>query len=105
MSAGFISIEETMPIYTYQAATDECCDHCQDGFDVLQRFSANPVEFCQECGNRVKKIIAAPNVVSGKAHLTKPSNVEKKGFTQYKRAGKGVYEKTAGKGPQYISGD
>ena len=27
------------------------------------------------------------------------------GFTQYKRAGKGVYEKTAGKGPDIITDD
>jgi putative FmdB family regulatory protein len=94
-----------MPFYTYQNATEESCDYCANGFDMLQRLSAEPVTFCPECGNKVKKVISAPNVVSGKAHLTTDKNAQEKGFTKYKRAGKGVYEKTAGKGPKYISGD
>jgi hypothetical protein len=32
----------------------------------------------------------------------KEGNLEKKGFTQYKKIGKGAYEKTAGKGPSHI---
>ena len=94
-----------MPFYTYQHATEDFCDYCHSGFDILQRISADPVKLCPECGNKVKKIISAPNVVSGKAHLTTDKNVGQKGFTKYKRAGKGVYEKTAGPGPKYISGD
>lgn len=94
-----------MPFYTYLAATDESCDKCHDGFDILQRLNSDPLERCPECGNKVKKVISAPNVVSGKAHLTTDKTAAKKGFTKYKRAGKGVYEKTAGKGPKYISGD
>ncbi len=94
-----------MPFYTYQAKTEESCDKCLEGFDVLQRLNADPLGRCSECGNLVTKVISAPNVVSGKAHLTTDKTAEKKGFTKYKRAGKGVYEKTAGKGPKYISGD
>lgn len=95
-----------MPFYTYQANTEEkSCEKCHDGFDVLQRLNADPLERCPECESPVKKVISAPNVVSGKAHLTTDKTAEKKGFTKYKRAGKGVYEKTAGKGPKYISGD
>jgi len=41
----------------------------------------------------------------GTAHMLKESNVAKNGFTQYRRAGNGVYEKTAGKGPKFISGN
>jgi hypothetical protein len=44
-------------------------------------------------------------VVSGKAHQLRESNIEKAGFTQYKKIGKGVYEKTAGKGPGIIKND
>ena len=39
----------------------------------------------------------------GGSHLLKEGNLAKKGFTQYRRAGGGVYEKTAGKGPDFIS--
>lgn len=94
-----------MPFYTYQAATDESCEYCRDGFDILQRMSAEPLNMCPECSNKVKKVISAPNVVAGKAHLTTDKAAAKGGLTKYKRAGSGVYEKVAGKGPKYISGD
>jgi hypothetical protein len=51
----------------------------------------------------VIRVISAPSVAVGGAHLLKESHAEKHGFTQYRRAGKGVYEKTMGKGPKYIS--
>jgi hypothetical protein len=39
----------------------------------------------------------------GKGHLLKPANLEAKGFTQYRKAGDGYYEKTAGtEGPDVI---
>ncbi len=41
-----------------------------------------------------------PSVATGGAHVLKEDHFSKRGFTQYKRAGNGVYEKTAGKGPQ-----
>ena len=44
-------------------------------------------------------------MIGGQAHLQKESHFSKRGFTQYKKAGGGVYEKTAGDGPQFISGD
>ena len=94
-----------MPFYTYQNATEDYCEYCHVGFDILQRLSAEPLSICPECLNAVKKVISAPYVVSGKAHLTTDKKAEQTGFTKYKRAGKGVYEKTAGKGPKYISGD
>lgn len=94
-----------MPFYTYQNSTDDCCDYCCDGFDILQRINADPVTMCPECSNKVKKVISAPNVVSGKAHLTTDKAATKGGFTKYKRAGGGVYEKVTGNGPKYISGD
>ena len=94
-----------MPFYTYQCATKEYCEYCQVGFDILQRMNAEPVERCPQCGNLVKKVISAPNVVAGKAHLTTDKAAQKGGFTKYKRSGKGVYEKVTGSGPKYISGD
>lgn len=94
-----------MPFYTYQCATKDCCDYCHDGFEILQRMNAEPLSMCPECSNKVIKVISAPNVVAGKAHLTTDKAAQKGGFTKYKRAGKGVYEKVTGKGPKYISGD
>ena len=43
--------------------------------------------------------------MSGQAHVLKESHFAERGFTQYRKVGGGVYEKTAGKGPRYISDD
>jgi putative FmdB family regulatory protein len=93
-----------MPIYEY-AAVDQSCAYCAAHFDVRQKLSDAELTVCPQCGATVKRVLSAPNVAIGSAHVLKESNVAKKGFTQYRRAGKGVYEKTAGDGPKFISGD
>lgn len=94
-----------MPIYEYVCANDQGCWYCKPGFTVLQRLSDDPVSECRECGQPVRKVISPPSVVSGKAHMLRESSIEKAGFTQYRKIGQGVYEKTAGKGPGVISAD
>lgn len=93
-----------MPIYQY-IGEDIGCDTCRNGIEVLQKISDPPLTTCPECGVAVHRIVSAPNVVSGGAHRLQESHIGKHGFTQYRRAGKGVYEKTTGKGPDFISGD
>ena len=93
-----------MPIYEYIAEAAGC-DHCQAGFDQLQKIADAPLQHCPRCGNAVRRKISAPNTIVGNSHLTSEGHAARHGFTQYRRAGGGVYEKTAGKGPKYISGD
>lgn len=94
-----------MPFYTYQfnKNSGSGCEHCCQGFDVLQKTTDLLIKECPICGSSVQKIIAAPNIAIGSKHLFKQDNLESKGFTQYRKVGKGVYEKSAGKGPDYIS--
>ncbi len=92
-----------MPFYEYVPLGDEACPECQGAFTVLQKLSDPRLTACPECGRAVRRIISAPHVVAGQAHRLKESNIEKAGFTQYKKIGQGVYEKTAGKGPGMIS--
>ena len=94
-----------MPFYEYICDGDRACEHCQTPFTVLQRLSDDALTTCPKCHSAVRKIISPPNVVAGDAHKLKESTIEKAGFTQYRKAGKGVYEKTAGKGPGVISAD
>jgi len=94
-----------MPIYEYMNATEQGCDQCRDGFTRLEKLADVPLHACPRCGAPVRRMISAPTVVSGKAHMLKQSSIEKAGFTQYKKIGKGVYEKTAGKGPGIIKPD
>lgn len=66
---------------------------------MLQKLGDRPLEHCPECGHPVHRILSPSSVVAGQSHRLKESNIEKAGFTQYRKIGKGTYEKTAGKGP------
>ncbi|HTI95339.1 MAG TPA: zinc ribbon domain-containing protein [Rudaea sp.] len=91
-----------MPIYEY-AASNHGCAHCEAHFDVLQKLADAPLTQCPQCGAAVQRVISAPNVASGNAHVLNEDHAAKRGFTQYRRSEKGVYEKAYGKGPRYIS--
>jgi len=91
-----------MPIYEYQAAGGDSCDNCATGFDAMQKLSDEPLKFCLECHNPVRRKISRPNLASPAPSLSK-ENIEKHGFTQFRKVEKGVYEKTAGKGPEFIT--
>ena len=93
-----------MPIYEYQASSDKYCDHCSTAFDVMQKLSDDSLRFCPECHNPVSRKISRPNLARPAPSLSQ-DNIEKHGLTQFKKVEKGVYEKTAGKGPDYIMDD
>lgn len=99
-----------MPIYTYENThADQHCDYCLGGFNVMQKMSDEPFKHCTYCGAPIKKIIRSVNL-QGKttrspASTLSEKNIAKHGFTQYKKIGKGKYEKTTGKGPDSISAD
>ncbi|WP_257385919.1 FmdB family zinc ribbon protein [Tahibacter caeni] len=93
-----------MPIYEYIAQQNGCA-RCATGFDLLQKLDDAELQACPDCGAPVRRKISAPNTIIGNSHLTSEGHAAKHGFTQYRRAGGGVYEKTAGQGPDFISGD
>lgn len=92
-----------MPIYEY-AAAEKGCPHCEAHFDVRQKLADAELKRCPQCGAPIRRVIGAPAVAMGNAHTLSEKHAAKHGFTQYRRAGNGVYEKTAGKGPKFISG-
>ncbi len=97
-----------MPIFDYRCiATEESagCEHCCAGFEHLERLHAEPLTHCPKCGSAVSKQLSAPALAIGGSHLQKEKKIGDAGFTQYRKIGKGVYEKTAGKGPGVISAD
>ncbi len=91
-----------MPIYEYLPDTDGCAA-CRDGIEALQRLSDPPLAACASCGAPLRRVLGAPQVVSGQAHVLEERHLAKHGFTQYRRVGKGQYEKTTGNGPETIS--
>jgi len=81
-----------MPIYEYEAKElKRGCDHCESGFQVLQRISDDALEACPECGCELIKLISAPSVGESKSGLD--DRAKGAGFQKYKRLGKGEYEK------------
>lgn len=91
-----------MPIYEYHSADQQHCDHCVTVFEVMQKISENPLKFCPHCHNPVQRKISRPSL-TGQAPSLKEKNLAQHGFTQFRKVEKGVYEKTAGKGPDFIT--
>ena len=91
-----------MPIYEYQSAGQNSCEYCVTVFEVMQKLSDKTLQVCPECHNPVQRKISRPNLSSPVPSLSE-GNIEKHGLTQFKKVEKGVYEKTAGKGPDYIT--
>lgn len=98
-----------MPIYVYEIVQ-------ADGspgptFEYAQRISDPPLSEHPDTGEPVQRVIQAPFIGGNwsESAMHKNTNDNKKlgemGFTKYVKAGDGVYEKTAGKGPQVISRD
>lgn len=95
-----------MPIYEYRALSPCLAKPaCSGVIEVLAKLSDADLRVCPDCGVLIEKLISAPKMAVSQSHLLKEKNFSERGFTQYRKAGGGVYEKTAGDGPRYISGD
>jgi putative FmdB family regulatory protein len=90
-----------LPIYVYQCTDAPGCAHCATGFEKLQKLAARPLERCPRCHAPVRRVISAAHIAGQAADLSE-KNIERHGFTQYRKLEKGVYQKTAGKGPDLI---
>jgi len=93
-----------MPLYLYKSEA-EGCQQCAAGFEVLQSVKEPPVEKCPHCGGAVRRVFSPFATIKSTKSMLSPKNLDRLGFTQYKKAGGGHYEKTAGSGPQVISRD
>ena len=91
-----------MPIYEYISAGQKPCEHCAKAFEVMQKLTDPSLRFCPQCHAPVQRKISRPNLATQTPSM-KQDNLEKHGFTQFKKVEKGVYEKTAGKGPDFIT--
>jgi len=90
-----------MPIYEYQA-DGQGCPRCQRRFEVLQRLEEEPLARCPECGQPVHRVFSTCAITRGTSGTLSAKNLERHGFTQYRKAGDGYYEKTCGPGPELL---
>jgi len=98
-----------MPIYTYQIIREDGSPG--ESFEVVRSMSDPPLERHPETGEKVARVFkpihvaGLTNAAHDKTRLS-DKNLEKNGFTAYRRNGKGHYERTAGKeGPATLSAD
>lgn len=81
-----------MPIYQYEARDEEKgCPSCVHGFECPQGINDPPIAKCPRCGGPVRRVISPPMIGASKTTLDR--RAKDAGFTQYKRLGKGEYEK------------
>ncbi len=94
-----------MPTYVYQVIEDDGSEG--EVFEVVQKMTDPPLETHPETGKPVRRLIQAPNIAgkwseSGTKQMLSDKNLDRLGFTKYKRVGDGKYEKRAGTGPLRI---
>ena len=88
-----------MPLYDYAPASGKC-KRCKGRFEVHQRIAEPKLKRCPTCRKAVERLISSVKV--GGKYSTSNSRVKELGMTKYVKAGDGVYEKAAGKGPNVI---
>lgn len=94
-----------MPIYHYVHDGPAAAEDCGAQIEAVQSMSDAPLTTCPRCGCGCHRVLTGFSVGRSTKDLLKPSSLAAKGFTQYKRAGDGVYEKTAGTGPKTLNRD
>ncbi|WP_376690970.1 FmdB family zinc ribbon protein [Wenzhouxiangella sp. EGI_FJ10409] len=95
-----------MPFYEYISTEPQAgCDYCSQPVTILQKMDDPLMRKCPYCGHPVRRLISPPNLAGQNSRAPTAGEAEKAGFTQYRKIGKGVYEKSAGKGPDIISSD
>ena len=98
-----------MPLYQYEVITDD--NSPGEQFEWFQSMSEPPLTRHPETGQPVRRVLCAP-AIGGKwsdgamsRSVADDKKLDRLGFTKYVKAGDGVYEKRAGKGPDIINRD
>jgi predicted nucleic acid-binding Zn ribbon protein len=98
-----------MPLYQYEIINDDGSSGSE--FEVFQSMSDPPLTKHPETGQPVRRVFCAP-AIGGKwsdsamnRSVADDKKLDRMGFTKYVKAGDGVYEKRAGKGPDVINRD
>ncbi len=60
-----------MPTYVYKPTNSEkSCNHCQSGFEVIQKMTEPALASCPRCKNPISRVLFAPAVVIKGVPLT-----------------------------------
>jgi predicted nucleic acid-binding Zn ribbon protein len=98
-----------MPLYLYEVVNSD--DSPGEQFEVFQSMADEPLTKHPQTGLPVRRVLCAP-AIGGKwsegamnRSVADDKKLGRMGFTKYVKAGDGVYEKRAGKGPDIINRD
>lgn len=90
-----------MPVYEYEPLDHDCLI-CNGRVEALQGANEPPLVYCPTCGLEVRRVISQ-SAFKLAGELPQMGKTGKQGFTTYKKAGNGVWEKTDGaSGPDTI---
>lgn len=90
-----------MPVYEYEPVDWDCLI-CQGRFEALQGVSDPAYEFCPTCGMGVRRVISKAQIKVRRGGDFEKAG--KKGFTVFKKAEQGKWERVAGEGVDMIVG-
>jgi putative FmdB family regulatory protein len=91
-----------MPVYEYEPVDHDCL-MCEGRIEVIQGVNEEALKYCPHCGMDVRRVVSRARFkVAGE--LPQMDKAGKKGFTTYKRAEKGIWERVDGVGPDVIAG-
>ena len=76
---------------------------CDGRIAALQGADEEPMVYCPHCGLGIRRIVSRASFKV--AANTSPEAAAKRGFTTYRKAGSGVYEKAAGEGEDVLAKD
>lgn len=82
-----------MPIYEYEPV-DRDCLMCEGRIEVIQGVRDKPFVHCPYCGLEVRRVISKASIAISKKKT--PDQAAQRGFSTFRRASKGVWEKVAG---------
>ncbi len=75
---------------------------CEGRVDVIQSIHEEALKYCPWCGLDVRRIVSRATI---KLSSSVPDDkAGRKGFTTFRRAEKGVWEKVGGEGPEILAG-
>ncbi len=93
-----------MPTYLYCVVQKDGSDG--EHFEVFQSMAEAALTTHPESGKPVRSVPVVAQVQFGSdGKRLSNSNLDRLGFTKYERAGNGIWEKKAGKGPPTIQRD
>jgi putative FmdB family regulatory protein len=88
-------------VYEYEPDDRECL-MCSGRVSVIQGINDEPLKYCPDCGLEVVRVISrATFKISGTIPQDKAGA---KGFTTFRKAEKGIWEKIGGEGPDILAG-